>query len=136
MQQVYEELLQADCIALGSPVYFWAVSAQMKTFLDRLFPFGDYQTTRWRLAFQGVPFAVVLVYAEEDPLASGVDLAYRQTKVVVETIGGEVSRLVHGSANDPGQIRKQRKSLAAAVETGALLYDKCRPGSKRLKREG
>jgi multimeric flavodoxin WrbA len=36
MQKVYQLLHKADAVVLGSPVYFATVSAQMKTFMDRL----------------------------------------------------------------------------------------------------
>lgn len=37
MQQIYEKLLDADGIILGSPVYFWSVSGQTKIFMDRTY---------------------------------------------------------------------------------------------------
>jgi multimeric flavodoxin WrbA len=37
MQKVYKKVLVADGIILGSPVYFWAVSGQAKTFMDRTY---------------------------------------------------------------------------------------------------
>jgi len=37
MQKVYPRLLEADAIILGSPVYFWSVSGQAKTFMDRTY---------------------------------------------------------------------------------------------------
>jgi multimeric flavodoxin WrbA len=37
MQKVYQKLLAADGIILGSPVYFWSVSGQAKLFMDRTY---------------------------------------------------------------------------------------------------
>lgn len=37
MQPLYDQLLAADGIILGTPVYFWNVSAQLKTFMDRTY---------------------------------------------------------------------------------------------------
>jgi len=37
MQKVYEKILAADGIILGSPVYFWSVSGQAKTLMDRTY---------------------------------------------------------------------------------------------------
>jgi multimeric flavodoxin WrbA len=37
MQKIYKKLLAADGIILGSPVYFWSVSGQAKTFMDRTY---------------------------------------------------------------------------------------------------
>ena len=37
MQKIYDKLLDADGIILGSPVYFWSVSGQAKIFMDRTY---------------------------------------------------------------------------------------------------
>lgn len=39
MTPLYSELRTAGTIALVSPVYWWQVTAQMKTFIDRLYAF-------------------------------------------------------------------------------------------------
>lgn len=36
MQQIYEKLKQADVLVIASPVYFYGLSAQLKTMVDRL----------------------------------------------------------------------------------------------------
>lgn len=47
MDALYEKLLRADGIVLGSPVYFGTVSARMKNFMDRTRR-CTWWTTRWR----------------------------------------------------------------------------------------
>jgi len=37
MQPLFQQLREADCIVLGSPIYFYYMTAQMKAFTDRLF---------------------------------------------------------------------------------------------------
>ena len=37
MQELYPKLLEADGIIIGTPVYFWGVSAQAKAFIDRTY---------------------------------------------------------------------------------------------------
>ena len=37
MQIVYEKMINADGIILGSPVYFWSVSSQAKIIMDRTY---------------------------------------------------------------------------------------------------
>lgn len=40
---ILEQIPQADAILLGSPIYFWAITGPMKSFLERLmFPFYRY----------------------------------------------------------------------------------------------
>jgi NAD(P)H-dependent FMN reductase len=119
---LYDRLLGADALVLGTPVYFAGVSGLMKNFLDRWFPFGDFQKTRWARAFSGKPFGVLMVHADKDPVASGVEPAYRQLLSVVECTGGQVVGFVHGPANDPGEISGLPEVLEAAGDVGVLLY--------------
>jgi len=37
MKPLFNELKKADCIILGTPIYFYYMTAQMKAFTDRLF---------------------------------------------------------------------------------------------------
>jgi len=37
MRTVYNKMINADGIVLGSPVYFWSVSSQAKTIMDRTY---------------------------------------------------------------------------------------------------
>ena len=37
MQDIYSKLLEADGIIIGSPIYFWNVTAQAKALIDRTF---------------------------------------------------------------------------------------------------
>jgi len=37
IQKVFEKILVADGVILGSPVYFWSVSGQAKMFMDRTY---------------------------------------------------------------------------------------------------
>lgn len=42
MKPLFNEIRAADCIVLGTPIYFYYMSAQLKAFTDRLFSFvGD-----------------------------------------------------------------------------------------------
>lgn len=39
MQEIYSAMLNADGIVIGTPVYYWSVSAQAKIIIDRTFAF-------------------------------------------------------------------------------------------------
>jgi len=122
MDVLYDRILNAQALVLGTPIYFWGPSAQMKTFLDRWFPFGDWQKTTWVKALQGKPTGLVMVYAEEEPLVSGVDLTYRQLHIVVTCTGGRVIGTVHGTGEHPGDVLKRPELLSAACNLGGMLY--------------
>ena len=36
MEKIYEKLMQTDTVVIASPVYFYGISAQLKTLIDRL----------------------------------------------------------------------------------------------------
>ena len=37
MQQLYESIREADVLVFATPIYWWGMSAQLKTFLDRMY---------------------------------------------------------------------------------------------------
>ena len=41
MQPLFKEIRDADCLILGTPIYFFYMTAQMKAFTDRLFSIID-----------------------------------------------------------------------------------------------
>ena len=45
MQEIYEAMVWADGIIIGTPVYWGSVSAQIKAVLDRCMPFCHYSST-------------------------------------------------------------------------------------------
>ena len=50
MQEIYAKLLEADGIIFGTPVYFWNVSAQAKTIIDRTYVFIEGRRLRNKIA--------------------------------------------------------------------------------------
>ena len=50
MQDIYAELLEADGIIFGTPVYFWTVSAQAKILIDRTVVLAEARKLRNKVA--------------------------------------------------------------------------------------
>lgn len=50
MQDIYTKLLEADGIIFATPVYFWTVSAQAKTLIDRTYVFTEARNLRNKVA--------------------------------------------------------------------------------------
>ena len=101
----------------------WSPTAQFKAFLDRLFPFGDYQKTRWRSALKGKPIGLLIVYADPDPLTAGVSQTRDILKVVAEASGGHVPIIIHSTVTGRGDARNDA-SLVERVRNGAVrLHD-------------
>jgi len=77
MQIIYPQLMDAAGLVLVSPVHNYNVSALVKTFIDRLYRFYDFEDARprpWssRLAGQGRKAVIVAVGEQPDPESMGV----------------------------------------------------------------
>jgi multimeric flavodoxin WrbA len=63
MTPLYDKLMEADVWVLGTPIYWWSVSAQMKAFIDRWYAFGS--DGRWRA--KGKKAALVSAFEDATP---------------------------------------------------------------------
>ncbi len=121
MTELYQKMFAADAIIWATPIYMWSPTAQMKLFLDRLFPLGDYQKTRWRCALDGKPVGLIIVYAEHDPLDSGVFQTRDILKVVAEASGGQVTFIIHSTVGEKGQARENVELVQRVRKAAAML---------------
>ena len=63
MQAIYPQLLSADGIIIGSPVYFWSVTGQAKLMMDRTYALR-YPTFR----LEGKVGGAIAIAGKRDPL--------------------------------------------------------------------
>lgn len=56
---IQEQMLAADCIVMATPVYFYAICAQLKTLIDRSSPYYTQMT--------GKHFGFVMTSADDNP---------------------------------------------------------------------
>lgn len=123
MQELYRKMFAADALLWATPIYMWSPTAQMKLFLDRLFPVGNYQKTRWRCALNGKPVGLIIVYAERDPLDSGVFQTRDILEVVAEASGGKVKFVVHSTVGEKGQARQNTELVREVRKAAVILRD-------------
>jgi multimeric flavodoxin WrbA len=121
MTGLYQKIFEADALLWATPVYMWSPTAQMKLFLDRLFPLGDYQKTRWRCALQGKPVGLIIVYAESDPLDSGVVQTRDILEVVAKSSGGRVVFVMHSTVGEMGTTRENTELIGQVRESVSKL---------------
>ncbi|MDD4567988.1 MAG: flavodoxin family protein, partial [Methanoculleus chikugoensis] len=79
MTLLYPRIVDADALVLGSPVYHYNVTSQMKAFIDRLYAFYDFTDERprgysSRLAGRERKAVVFAVGEQADPADLGVAL--------------------------------------------------------------
>jgi multimeric flavodoxin WrbA len=135
MTDLYEKMFGADALLWATPIYMWAPTAQMKAYLDRHHPLGDYQNTRWQRALNGKPVGLVIVYAEPDPLHSGVFQTHDILKIVVEASGGQVAFVIHSTVEGKGQARQDRELVERVRKEMVTLRKKAsshRPGAENV----
>lgn len=117
MQEIYPKLIAADAWVLASPVYWFTMSAQMKTCMDRWFALRAYQKD----PYSGRKIAVAMTYGGEDPFDSGCINALRTFQDAFSYTGSDLVGMVYGSAVDEGDIKSNKKLMKEPVELGKRL---------------
>lgn len=118
MTAIYPKLLSAQVLVLATPIYFFTVSAQMKCFLDRTYALGG--GGDWT-ALAGRKVAVLLTHADENPLYAGVPNAYGMFRDACQFLKMELAECMPVCCGAAGEVRKNAKAMAAAVELGRKL---------------
>lgn len=117
MQDIYEELKEADAFILGSPVYMWQMSAQAKLFTDRLYAF---YMTGFEEKYGKKDMA--LVFSQGNPDESLFSEYYDYTMNMFEFLGYNVVDMLASYGNQaPGEVKNKEDVLKKAREIGKKL---------------
>ena len=116
--KIHPALLACDAVIIGTPIYFFNMSGQTKVFVDRWYALGGAEGY-YRL--KGKKAALAMAYADEDPLGSGAVNALRALQDSLNWVGIELVGVVHGQGEAKGDIRKDKRVLAAAKDLGRRL---------------
>jgi multimeric flavodoxin WrbA len=127
MDRVYESLEAAHAVAIGSPIYFDTVSAQLKLVMDRCncvtplvrLPGGGWDfRPRWARTRRGV---FVTACSDRHPY----DLAERSVRGFMKWIGTKWEEtVVYAHAdNEPGSVAGRPELLARARALGRRLIE-------------
>jgi multimeric flavodoxin WrbA len=114
MQIIYPLLQKADAIVVASPIYWFTISAQAKLCIDRWYALPDG-------SFKGKKMGVVLTYADDDLYTSGGINAIHTFESIFRYIEAEFTGLVHGCADDIGEVEEQPELMEKAYELGKNL---------------
>jgi multimeric flavodoxin WrbA len=121
MQTLYPKLRKADALVYASPVYWFTVSAQLKLFMDRCYGLAGDTGEPEEHALAGKRIGVVLTYGGDDPFDSGAINAIRTFQDTFDYIPAEIVGVVYGSAEEAGEIQKNREVMEKAYELGKKL---------------
>jgi multimeric flavodoxin WrbA len=114
-EKIYQEILRADGVILGSPSYFQAVTAQMKTFIDRI---GFLALARGRKDFAGKVGGVIAV-ARRSGLSSTCSQMLTFLTAVRMTIpsGGRAFAI----ARQKGEVTRDKEGMESARYLGKMM---------------
>ena len=126
MQAIYPKILEADGLVIGSPTYFYNITALMKAFLDRLYCyeiFDPEDRSVW-IPFNEtgkIKYAVALAVCEQ---ATEEDMGFTAQALSkpLEALGYRITDTVKSlNAFRKGEIAKDEKELAKAKKAGIRL---------------
>jgi multimeric flavodoxin WrbA len=113
-----EEIYAADGVVLGTPVYMWQMTAQLKTLVDRFFCYlkPDYSS------HLGAGKRTVLVVAQNNANPDSFKVYLESTRDMLGFLGFPVENMVHAwGVGAPGDVKSQAEPLRAAFEAGSAL---------------
>ena len=119
MYEIQQKILEADTILHSVPVYFWAMTSQMKAYLDRWCVFFDGQ---WRLHDAYTPKMKVkkigLITVCGDPDVSTANPIVHSFKTTCQFAGLKWLGLVQASASEKGEIAENETMKKEAYNLG------------------
>ena len=117
MRPLYDKLRAADAVIIAGPVYWFSISAQVKTFMDRFYAFG----AEGYRPLKGKRIGIILTYADADPFVSGAVNALRTFQDAFAYVGASIKGMVYGSADKPGEVRTNEGLMNEAFALGRKL---------------
>jgi multimeric flavodoxin WrbA len=128
MQVVFTKLEQCDGIILGSPVYFWGVTAQAKAVMDRTFLFRRDRRLRNKVGGAVVvardsgasaTFRALSDFFNLHRMIPARSIGPRTVEELAQEWGGGVIAY----ADKPGDVKKDEKALANAQSLGKAMVE-------------
>jgi len=119
MLEIHKKILEADTIIHSCPVYFWAMTSQMKAYLDRWCAFFDAEW-QWHKAYyprvKGKKIGLITVCG--DPDVSTADPIVHSFKTTCEFSGLHWLGVLQASAAVKGEIAKNEAAKKEAYNLG------------------
>ena len=117
MNDVYPKIASADAIVFGTPVYWYAATALMKAFVDRLVYFN---CDEHRPKVRGMAAGLVVPFEEQSPDMAGAVVTMFEKScryLEMELVGTVIAPGVTGR----GEVRDRPDRLREAYELGGVL---------------
>ncbi|TFG21087.1 MAG: flavodoxin family protein [Promethearchaeota archaeon] len=120
MKDIYGKILDAHGLVFAAPIYWFMYSAQLKLVIDRMYALFGMKGN----PLGGKIMAGILVYGGSDEHDSGAINAINALKTMFNYLGGEIKEIIHGTAMDIGDIRKNKILMNKVKELGIKIMQK------------
>lgn len=114
MQALYPRILEANGIILGTPVYFWSVSAQTKLVIDRTYALR--RPTRRLAGKVGGGIAVATRRGQLEALTV-INNFFLGQGMIPAGLG------VDGRGTEKGDVNEDQRALSEATELGRRMVE-------------
>ncbi len=128
MQGIYTKLLQSDGIIIGSPVYWWGLTAQAKIIIDRTFVFRKGRRLRNKVAGAVVvarqvgasnAFSELTDFFGLHRMIPARSMGPRTEEELAKEWGGGVIAY----ADKPGEVINNQQAMARAQSLGVAMVE-------------
>lgn len=119
MDKIYSAYIEADMVVLASPMYYWSMSAQLKTAFDRLFAVAETNST-----YQNPRKDCIILMAAESDTQSNWKPVVDYYQALLENLGWKnCGTVLAGGVMNVGDIHKDagKLSLDKARKLGASI---------------
>lgn len=116
MLPLYDRLYESDVIILGTPLYWYGPSAQLKAFIDRWFAFSH---PKYVHKMKGKKFILIAPLEESD--ISAADPLVEMTRKSLDYLEAEFYKELIVSIGDKGAIKNNLKVMNQAYKIGLGL---------------
>jgi multimeric flavodoxin WrbA len=119
MQEVHQKILEAGAVIHSVPIYFWAMTSQMKTYLDRWCAFfdGEWRVHKaYRPRMQGKRIGLITVCGDSD--VSTADPIVHSFRNTCHFAGLTLLDVVQASASAKGEIAENKGVMKEAYDLG------------------
>jgi multimeric flavodoxin WrbA len=125
-EKIFKEIVGAEGILIGSPVYFYNTTAQTKTFIDKV---GYLHSARGRKHFRKKVGGAITVAGGTGLIsaASQILMFYHSTRMIT------AAPIVTGVASAKGEAEKDTRGIQYARELGKTLVEVAK-ATKQLRK--
>lgn len=116
MSPLYDKLFESDAIILGTPVYWYGPSAQLKTFIDRWYAFCHPKHVQ---KMKGKKFVLIAPLEETDK--SAAQPLVNMIKKSLDYLDSKFHAKLIVSAGEKGEVKKNEQAMKEAYKIGLKL---------------